>query len=68
MLFEYIEEIIPDKRGRKYVVDEHLKICNKCGRAWENVNRRIHNITYVIYPLGTIPKIGKEKIPCPRCR
>jgi len=64
MLFKQITE---DKRGRKYVVDEHLKICSKCGRAWENVNKRIYHIAHIIYPLGAIPAIGKKKIPCPQC-
>jgi len=65
MLLEQVKE---EKRGRAYVVDEHLKICSKCSRAWESVNKKLYHMDHVIYPLGAIPAIGKKKIPCPQCR
>ena len=64
MLFEQVKE---EKRGRKFVVDEHLKVCNQCGQVWERVNKRVHSVSHIVYPLGSIPKIGKTKQPCPRC-
>lgn len=67
MLFEFVDQPRSETRGRRYIVDEHLKICNQCDRAWENVNQRIHHVDYVIYQKGMIPKIGKEKKTCPQC-
>ena len=66
-MLSLIERSGIESRGRKYVVDEHLKICNICGRGWEYVNKRLYHVDYIIYPIGTIPKIGKEKLPCPQC-
>ena len=65
VLFEPVKE---ERRGRRFVVDENLKVCNHCGQVWEKVNFRVHNVRYMIYPIGAIPRIGKEKQPCPRCK
>jgi hypothetical protein len=65
MLFNQIESI--ETRGRKFIVDKHIKICKKCDRVWEKLNKRIHNITYTVYPKGVIPRIGKGHKTCPRC-
>lgn len=56
-----------ETRGRKLIVDEVLKACDKCGQVWERVNKRLYHKTYEIYPLGMIPRIGKEVKTCPRC-
>jgi|TARA_Y100000114_G_C11716494_1_gene306243 hypothetical protein len=57
-----------EKRGRKVVVDETLKACDKCGQVWEKVNKNIYAVTHNIYPFGVIPRYGKEVKTCPRCR
>ena len=57
-----------ESRGRKVVVDNTVKICNSCKRAWEDVNLRNHPAGFTIYPLGVIPSYGKEKQTCPSCK
>ena len=56
-----------ESRGRKVVVDNTIKICTSCGRAWEDVNLRNHPAGFTIYPLGVIPSYGKDKHTCPSC-
>lgn len=72
MLFNNITKVVPQERketrGRKFIVDEHIKVCTKCDRVWEKLNKRIHNITYTVYPFDVIPRIGKAKAVCPRCK
>ena len=57
-----------ETRGRKLVVDDVLKACGRCGQVWEKVNKRVHAVDHVIYPFGVIPRYGKEKKTCPRCK
>ena len=33
-----------EKRGRKVVVDETLKACDKCGQVWEKVNKKVNRL------------------------
>ena len=62
MLFNNIKDpASTERRGRKFVVDDHLKVCCQCGHVWEKLNARIHYLEYTIYPLGVIPRIGKGK-------
>ncbi len=62
----YEPEVI-EMRGRKHVVDKSIKACMKCGLTWEKVNKRVYQVSHFYYPLGVIPRIGKEKKTCPRC-
>ncbi len=66
MLFKQLEN--EEKRGRKFVVDEHIKVCKSCNHTWEKLNYKIHNVKYTVYPFGLIPRIGKEVKTCPRCK
>jgi hypothetical protein len=69
MLFKHIKPIESiETRGRKFIVDKHIKICKKCDKVWEKLNKRIHSTTYTIYPVGVIPRIGKGFKTCPRCK
>ena len=67
MLFEFIDVPQSETRGRRYIVDQQLKVCTKCDRGWEHVNKRIYHVDHIIYQKGMIPKIGKEKKTCPQC-
>lgn len=66
MLFENIKKV--ETRGRRHVADDHLKSCHKCGHVWEKLNQRIHGMNYIVYPFGAIPRLGKKKSICPRCK
>ena len=57
-----------ETRGRKFVVDDNLKACDQCGQVWEKVNKKLYQVHYMVYPFGVIPRIGKEKKTCPRCK
>ena len=48
-------------------LDKAIKACMKCGLTWEKVNKRVYQVSHFYYPLGVIPRIGKEKKTCPRC-
>ena len=51
MQLEWINSVQPEdkeNRGRKIVVDRQIKICKRCKRAWENVNRRNHPAGFTI--------------------
>jgi len=63
-----LEVMRQENRGRKVIVDQEIKACDKCRRCWEKVNKSVHFRTYSIYPVGNIPRIGKEIKTCPRCK
>lgn len=68
MLFKQIETIDTiETRGRKFIVDQNIKICEQCDRLWEKLNKRIHTIPHTFYPPGVIPRIGKGRKICPLC-
>ena len=56
-----------ENRGRKIIVDQEIKACGICKRTWQKVSYRIYKKHFLIYPLGHIPRLGKEIKTCPRC-
>ena len=72
MLPEWVLEItrscVNDKRGRKVRVDDTVRICPVCKRAWQNVNPRLHACKVKWYPSGVMPTIGKKRVICQDCK
>jgi len=68
MLPEWFLNNIIKKRGRKMRVDDVLKICPVCNRAWEYMNNKSYKKGVIWYETDAIPKIGKKKMVCKDCQ
>ena len=49
-------------------VDDVLKICPVCNRAWEYMNNKSYKKGVIWYETDAIPKIGKKKMVCKDCQ
>ena len=47
--------------------DEILKVCPICLGVWSDVSLMGERV-YCFYRKGTLPTIGKKRIPCRECR
>ena len=55
-----------DRRGGKKV-DKSIRICTFCNNMWESFWTPRRN-DWVSYGTGSIPKLGKIKKTCPKCK
>tara|TARA_Y100000310_G_C20397611_1_gene675828 strand:+ start:253 stop:501 length:249 start_codon:yes stop_codon:yes gene_type:complete len=55
-----------DRKGGKKV-DKSIRFCPKCNHMWESYWTPRRN-EWVSYGIGSIPKIGKKRIICPKCK
>ena len=55
-----------DRRGGKKV-DKSIRVCPFCNHMWESYWTPKRN-DWVSYGIGSIPKLGKVKKTCPKCK
>jgi len=56
------------KQYKKIPLDQQLKYCAKCKCCWMILRKYMDKSSWVKYPKGHIPTIGKERELCKLCK